>query len=260
MLFIAGCPSQKPEQAKASPPEKAEQAKAAKPALPPLTALKVETVTKGTGDGAQNGDLLNMTYTGTLADGTQFDSNDKPDGQPFPLVLGAHQVIAGWEQGLLGIKTGEVRKLSVPPGLGYGSRAVGPIPANSDLYFTVKLLGLVRAKDLFNYESKDKKVGVGPAVKKGDTVTIAYEAYLLNGKSIDSRKRDKPQVLTVGFEASGVSHGILGVDRGILGMRVGGIRRLRLPPALMADRLAQDQRMPRNAIVDWEIELLKIGK
>lgn len=81
----------------------------------------------------KNGDMVSMMYKGTLQkDGSQFDSSyDR--GKPFRFKLGAGQVIKGWDQGLLGMCTGEARKLTIPPRLGYGNEDNGPIPAGSTL-------------------------------------------------------------------------------------------------------------------------------
>lgn len=80
----------------------------------------------------KTGDTVSMKYKGTLTDGTQFDSN-YDSGRAFDFTLGAGQVIAGWDKGLLGMCIGEGRRLSIPPGLAYGSQRVGPIPAGSTL-------------------------------------------------------------------------------------------------------------------------------
>ncbi|KAK9471027.1 peptidylprolyl isomerase [Dipodascopsis tothii] len=90
---------------------------------------------------SKNGDRLIIHYTGTLKDGTKFDSSlDRR--KPFEFVLGQGQVIQGWDRGLLGMCVGEKRKLTIPPNMGYGSRPVGPIPADSTLVFTAELLGI----------------------------------------------------------------------------------------------------------------------
>lgn len=95
----------------------------------------------GTGEEAVAGKILTVHYTGTLADGTKFDSSlDR--GEPFRFVLGAGQVIQGWEQGLAGMKVGGRRHLVIPPQLAYGDNAVGAIPAGSTLLFDVELLSV----------------------------------------------------------------------------------------------------------------------
>lgn len=80
----------------------------------------------------KNGDRVAMKYKGTLQDGTQFDSNFD-SGRAFEFKLGAGQVIAGWDKGLLDMCIGEGRKLTIPPSMAYGSQGVGPIPGGSTL-------------------------------------------------------------------------------------------------------------------------------
>jgi FKBP-type peptidyl-prolyl cis-trans isomerase len=94
---------------------------------------------------SKNGDVLVMNYTGRLTNGTVFDSNVDPKFnhvEPFKFTLGAGQVIKGWDEGLLGMKIGEKKTLTIPPEKGYGSRAVSTIPANSTLIFEVELVGI----------------------------------------------------------------------------------------------------------------------
>ena len=103
--------------------------------------LQTETVMEGEGEGAAAGNVVTVHYIGTLSDGTKFDSSlDR--GEPFTFTLGAGQVIAGWEQGIVGMKVGEKRRLVVPSELGYGAQAIGPIPANSTLIFEVEMLSI----------------------------------------------------------------------------------------------------------------------
>ena len=106
--------------------------------------VKIETLQEGRGEGAKDGDTLKVHYTGTLEDGTTFDSS-RGRGQPFDVTLGQRRVIAGWEQGLQGMKQGERRKLTIPAELGYGARgAGGVIPPNATLIFDVELMELKR--------------------------------------------------------------------------------------------------------------------
>jgi len=93
----------------------------------------------GTGAVVENGQEVTVEYVGKLQDGTIFDQSSAHGGT-FKFVLGAGQVISGWEQGLKGMKIGGERILIIPPALAYGSRQVGPIPPNSTLIFDIKLV------------------------------------------------------------------------------------------------------------------------
>jgi FKBP-type peptidyl-prolyl cis-trans isomerase len=106
------------------------------------SGLKYTDVKVGEGEEAKAGQVVSVHYTGRLTDGTKFDSSlDR--NQPFSFKLGAGQVIQGWDQGVAGMKVGGKRKLTIPPGLGYGSQSVGGvIPPNSTLVFDVELLGV----------------------------------------------------------------------------------------------------------------------
>ncbi len=103
------------------------------------SGLYYEDETVGTGTTAQASKPVTVHYTGWLANGTKFDSSvDR--SQPFAFTPGVGMVIAGWDEGVVGMKVGGTRKLVIPPSLGYGSRSIGPIPPNSVLVFTVQLL------------------------------------------------------------------------------------------------------------------------
>ena len=112
------------------------------PANTTATGLMIEDLTVGTGDLASAGQKVTVHYTGWLTDGTKFDSSkDRKDSFVFP--LGKRQVIAGWDEGVQGMRVGGVRKLTIPPALGYGARgAGGVIPPNATLVFEVELLGV----------------------------------------------------------------------------------------------------------------------
>lgn len=103
--------------------------------------LQIGDIIVGTGDEAVAGRAVTVHYTGTLTDGTKFDSSlDR--GEPFSFQLGAGMVIKGWDEGVVGMKVGGKRKLIIPAELAYGSRAIGTIPPNSTLVFEVELLGV----------------------------------------------------------------------------------------------------------------------
>ena len=105
--------------------------------------LVIQDETVGTGDIAQAGDTLAVNYTGRLQDGTVFDTS--VGKKPFTFALGAGQVIAGWDQGLAGMKVGGKRLLIIPSSLAYGAQQVGSIPPNSTLVFEVELLSVQAA-------------------------------------------------------------------------------------------------------------------
>ncbi|XP_056630724.1 uncharacterized protein LOC130904132 isoform X1 [Diorhabda carinulata] len=95
---------------------------------------------------SKTGDMLTMHYTGTLTDGTKFDSSLDRD-QPFSFQLGVGQVIKGWDQGLTDMCVGEKRKLTIPPQLGYGDKGAGNvIPGKATLIFEVELIHIGDAK------------------------------------------------------------------------------------------------------------------
>lgn len=104
--------------------------------------IKIETIIEGSGVESKVGDNLTVHYTGTLEDGTKFDSSvDR--GSPFVFALGAGRVIQGWEKGMEGMKVGEKRKLTIQPEYAYGERGIsGVIPPNAVLIFEVELLAI----------------------------------------------------------------------------------------------------------------------
>src|SRR5689334_5656754 len=97
--------------------------------------LLIEDLRHGTGAEAKPGQTVSVHYVGTLADGKKFDSS-RDRGEPFNFPLGGGKVIKGWDQGVAGMKVGGLRKLTIPPHLGYGARGFpGAIPPNATLIF-----------------------------------------------------------------------------------------------------------------------------
>ena len=103
--------------------------------------LIIEELVVGEGAEAQDFNKVVVNYTGTLEDGSVFDSSLKPGREPFTFTLGIGSVIKGWDQGVKGMKVGGKRKLTISPELGYGAQGAGDvIPPNALLIFDVELL------------------------------------------------------------------------------------------------------------------------
>lgn len=108
--------------------------------------LQITDVQVGDGKEVVKGALITTHYTGTLVDGSVFDSSHQR-GKPFQCVIGTGRVIKGWDQGLMGMKVGGKRTLFVPAHLGYGERTMGAIPPGSDLRFEIELLEVLTRDD-----------------------------------------------------------------------------------------------------------------
>ena len=123
-------------------PENEDPAPAAPTDTEEVTELEIEELVEGTGTEAATGNTVEVHYTGWLTDGTKFDSSlDR--GQPFQFTLGQGMVIQGWDEGVVGMKVGGKRKLTIPPEKGYGDRgAGGVIPPGATLVFEVELLAV----------------------------------------------------------------------------------------------------------------------
>ena len=108
--------------------------------------LQITDIRPGTGKAVVKGALITTQYTGTLEDGTVFDSSWSR-GKPFQCVIGTGRVIKGWDQGIIGMQVGGKRQLRVPAHLAYGERSVGSIPPNSNLVFEIELLEVLTRDD-----------------------------------------------------------------------------------------------------------------
>ena len=106
------------------------------------SGLKYQDLKVGAGTEAVAGKSVTVHYVGTLTNGKKFDSS-RDRNEPFTFKLGAGQVIKGWDEGVAGMKVGGLRKLTIPPDLGYGERGAGPvIGPGATLVFEVELLGV----------------------------------------------------------------------------------------------------------------------
>ncbi|MBI3928259.1 MAG: FKBP-type peptidyl-prolyl cis-trans isomerase [Armatimonadetes bacterium] len=221
----------------------------------PDEPLEAKSVTPGKGDRAvKTGDNLRVHYTG-WTDGfkgkNQFDSSQ--GRMPFPVKLGADQVIPGWEQGLLGMKVGEVRHLKIPHYLGYGNQDKGKIKPYSTLFFEVELVEFIEPGEL---KAETTKQGSGEPAKAGEKVRVHYSGWLdgFNGKIKFDSSRD-PGRQPFDFNL-GKAEVIPGWDKGVEGMKPGEVRRLTVPYNLAYGEPGRAPTIPPFATLYFEVEYL----
>jgi peptidylprolyl isomerase len=204
----------------------------------------------GTGTEAKNGMIVKIDYTGTLTNGTVFESS--AGQQPIEFVLGSQQGGPGWDQGLQGMKVGGKRTLTVPPELAYGPQGNGStIPPNATLTFEIDLLDVKPAPQV---EIQDIQVGTGAEAVTGKSVVVNYTGTLTNGVVFDSSfKRNEPFTLTLG-----AGQVIPGWEQGLQGMKVGGTRVLTIPAELAYGSQGAGSLVPPNSTLVFQVELLNV--
>ncbi|HJS28260.1 MAG TPA: FKBP-type peptidyl-prolyl cis-trans isomerase [Anaerolineales bacterium] len=212
------------------------------------SGLIIEDLVNGSGPEVKAGDAITVDYTGFLEDGTQFDSSITR-GQPFTFLVGYGSVIPGWDEGVLGMQEGGVRRLTIPPDLAYGEAGAGEvIPPNSTLSFELELLGI------HTVEIEELAEGQGEEIAPGDNVTLEYTVWLMDGTEIDSSATSgQPIVFTVG---SGQM--LPGVEQGIAGMKLGEKRLVTIPPELAFGDQGLGDLVPPGASLQFELELVDV--
>lgn len=235
------------------------------------SGLQYTVVEEGTGEAPQPGDLVEVHYTGSLEDGTKFDSSyDR--GEPIQFMLGQGQVIPGWDEGISLLKVGGKAKLIIPPELAYGARgAGGVIPPDAPLYFDVELVSTqpgpppppeapaeVNEADYVATDSGlqyyDFEVGSGDSPQTGKTVSVHYTGWLEDGTMFDSSlSRGQPFDFIIG-----VGQVIPGWDEGVASMKVGGKRQVVIPADLAYGERGAGGVIPPNATLIFEVELLEV--
>ena len=227
------------------------------------TGLKYIDEVVGTGKTPKTGDKVKVHYTGTLEDGTKFDSSlDR--NQPFEFPLGVGRVIKGWDQGIASMRVGGKRKLIIPPELAYGTRAVGSIPANSILFFDVELIEVIEkfVDTDFSLPGREEvtksglrmiihKRGNGEIPLPGQTVKVHYTGLLENGSKFDS-SHDRGQPFSFPL---GQGRVIKGWDEALALMSKGEKRTLIIPPDIAYGSRGKGK-IPPNSILIFEIELI----
>jgi peptidylprolyl isomerase len=227
------------------------------------SGLQYEIIQEGSGQQAKSGDLVEVHYTGTLKDGTKFDSSvDR--GQPFSFPLGQGRVIPGWDEGIALLKVGTKAKLYIPSNLGYGARAAGKIPANSDLIFEVELLDIkepVTQWDVSSLKAKTTQSGLkyymleergGDKPTAGQTVFVHYTGFLEDGTKFDSSvERGQP----ISFPL-GQGQVIKGWDEGIALLSKGEKAKFVIPSSLGYGEKGAGGVIPPNATLHFDVELV----
>ena len=210
------------------------------PAKPP-TELVVTDLTEGTGVAAANGDTVVVNYVGVRSeDGTEFD-NSYDRGRAFPVTVGLGQVIKGWDQGLVGVKSGGRRQLDIPADLAYGDNPPSePIKPGDALSFVVDVVAIIPKVDPADAPHvsiaptpnqteqtfTDLIVGDGASIGSGQTAVVHLLAFsAADGAQLDSSwERGAPLTFVPGA-------GQLppGLEKAVEGMKVGGRRQVDIP-------------------------------
>lgn len=250
---LAGCGGDGASPASPEPPTPA-------PALAvPFGFTELE---EGEGSEVQDGWLLAIAYTGWLYDEAAPDNKGRefisvPPGDPDSFRFGVGQVISGIDQGVAGMRVGGKRRIVVPPDLGFGAQGNNLVPGNSTLLFEVELVA--GAEVAFGFT--DLQVGSGEEAENGDSLSMAYHGWVYDllapenkGDTFDSTTADAPFDFTLGVGAV-----IVGWDLGIVGMRVGGRRRIVIPHEFAYGAAGRQPRIPPYATLLFEVELLAVN-
>lgn len=232
------------------------------------SGLKYYDIEVGEGDSVEDGDMVDILYTGWFTDGVKFDGSlDKES--PIRLRLGAGQVIAGWDEGIDSMQVGGKRQLVLPPELAYGDFGYGNlIPGGATLTFEVELVEIqpkapdepteVDNNDFSRTDNGlqyyDLEVGEGDSPEDGDVIDVHYTGWLLDGSKFDSSlDRGIPFSFVVGE-----SQVIAGWEEGFRTMKPGGKRQLVVPSALAYGDEGYEGVIPGGATLIFEVELIAI--
>ena len=231
------------------------------------SGLQYIVVTPGEGDSPQDGDMVSMHFVASLPDGTTI-ADSYSSGQPSSAILGREQLLPGWEEGILLMKTGGKMQMLLPPELAFGEAGYGMIPANSQLVLDVELLSVEPTpapmafdeNDLVTTDSGlqyyDIEAGEGDESVEGSTVTTNY-ALWVQGEDEDlfigSSDAGGPATFSLGL----ADLVFPGWDEGATGMKVGGKRLLIIPAELgLGEAGAGD--IPPGSTLIMEIEMVNI--
>lgn len=215
----------------------------------------------GTGAMPEAGDRVSVHYTGTLEDGTVFDTSANR-GVPFDFVLGRGEVIPGWDQGIALMREGGKATLIIPPNLAYGTAGAGSsIPPNATLTFEVELVSVAKppkpevvTEDEYEPLSEgvsyfEIRSGDGEVAKEGDRVSIQFAAWIQGGEFLASSvEQGQPVIYSLGADEVFLNEW----DGAVIGMKVGGFRQLLITPE------SGSAAIPPGETLILEIELMEI--
>ena len=231
------------------------------------SGLQYAILEKGSGIKVHRGDTVKVHYTGRLqATDSVFDSSVK-SGTPFEFPLSRARVIKGWDEGIALLKVGDKARLIIPPGIGYGDKDYGPIPANSTLVFDIEVLGTKPGIRPFEYKKKDtfktasgvkyqivKANPTGTKVTSDSKVKVNSIIYLSDGTIIDaSADRGKPSTVMFGKNPN-----FKGFDEGLQLMRQGEKYRLFVPYQLAFGENGIKGLIPPKATIIYDIEVVSV--
>jgi peptidylprolyl isomerase len=212
--------------------------------------LEIKDVVEGKGESAKVGDILTVDYTGKLLDGKVFDSSVGKE-KKFQFIVGAGQVIKGWDQGLIGMKAGGKRELTIPSNLAYGDSGAGEdIPPKATLKFDVELIKIDRIATKILSPGKGDK-----GAKAGDSLELHYRLTDTNGKQLDS-SYDRKQTFQI---ILGQTRLITGFTAGVLGMKQGEKRQLTVPSDFGYGDAGRPPVIQPKATLIFEVELIKLA-
>jgi peptidylprolyl isomerase len=199
----------------------------------------------GDGQLLETGDMVVVNYELSLEDGTLIQSSIDL-GVPFNFQVGLGNVIPGWDEGLIGMRVGGKRNLTIPPDLAYGDTGLGDmIPPGATLDFKVEVM------DIVVLGTEDLVMGEGPEAGPGNQVTVEYTAWFGDGTQLDSSAESGPLSFILGGGQI-----IPGLDQGIQGMQVGGKRLITIPPEFAFGAQGAGDVIPPNTTLIFEVELI----
>lgn len=199
------------------------------------------------------GDFVRYHYNGTLLDGTFFDSSYSRN-RTYDVYIGKGYVIAGMDEGLLGVCIGEKLKITIPPHLGYGEEGTGNIPGSAVLVFDIHMIDFHNPSDTVQIKTIYKPDKCSVHTKKGDFVKYHYNVTLMDGTLLDSTHNyGKTYNIVLGS-----GQVVVGMDMGLHDMCIGEKRIVIVPPHLGYGEHGIDGEVPGSAVLVFDIELVDL--